>query len=74
MTDPAQKAAYIMAQVACMQAKMHAMMTANTIAYASWSNSSKDQPFQAPYTQEHFEGLPGLYGVHHNAVVGFLND
>jgi hypothetical protein len=63
--DAAGRAAFILSQIACMQAEMAAMQVANEAAASVGT---------LKYSEQDFLALPLKYGVHHNAVVEFLRD
>ncbi len=66
MTNEHQKAAYIIAQSACMNARLESMKAAN--AQAAFHN-------QPPlYQESDFLALPDEFGVGHNAVCTFFQD
>lgn len=56
--------AYINSQVACMLARLEAMKAENQTRAARGKSQA--------YTETDFNDLPNVFGVHHNAVVGFL--
>jgi len=58
------RGAFIMSQVACMQARLTAM-TAQNIA-----DEMAGRPLT--YLPQHFDALPDQFGLGHNAVVTFL--
>jgi hypothetical protein len=60
---PEQQAAYILSQVACMQAELAAMQVANQAAGSVGT---------LKYSEQDFLDLPLKYGVHHNAVIGYF--
>lgn len=63
---PEQKAAYVIAQSACMNARMESMKAANTQA------TFHGQP---PLYQEwDFISLPDEFGLHHNAICLFFQE
>ena len=62
--DQVSKAAYITAMAACAQIEATAMSEANKSARAA------GQP--APHMASDFENLIVKYGIHHNAVIGYL--
>lgn len=57
------RAAFIISQVACLQAELAAMQVANHAAASVGT---------LKYSEQDFLDLPVKYGMHHNAVVGFL--
>jgi len=65
MQTPETRAAYIVAMAACANASVAAMQAENDAA------KSAGRP--QVYNYHDFEGVPNAYGIHHNAVVSFLN-
>lgn len=61
-----QKAAYVMAQAACVMAIAHGMQAEN--------NLRRMQGRTPTYTLQDFEKLLEQYGVHHNAVLSLFQD
>ena len=63
MTDE-QKAAYIMAQAACVMAETAAMQA---------ENMQREHLGQSmTYNEDHFVALIAHYGIHHNAVLSLF--
>ena len=62
--DDAQKAAFIMAQTACMMAELEAMKAAN--------RQRQRNDFSDAYGEDEFNALPDRFGLGHNAVVSFF--
>lgn len=59
--DDAQKAAYVMAQTACMMAEMEAMKAAN--------RARQQNDYSDAYGEEEFLALIDKWGLSHNAVL-----
>jgi hypothetical protein len=64
MTDE-QKAAYVIAQSACMLAVLESMKAENAMC------DVRGVPRE--HSSVDFEDLPNQYGVHHNAVMGLFH-
>ncbi len=56
-----QQVAYIISQSVCAMIEAIGMQAAN-------NQTPEDQP----YTKEDFDALSEQYGIHHNAVIGYL--
>lgn len=61
---PEQKAAYIMAQAAALNARVAGMRAEN-----DWRISCGNS---IAYTEEHFEAVVTEYGCHHNQTIAFF--
>jgi hypothetical protein len=66
MTDPQQKAAYINAMTASATAEIFGMHAENMQRQAVGQSMA--------YDEKAFEDVITRHGLHHNAVVDFLND
>ena len=66
MHTPEQRAAYVNAQVACALIEAMGMMADNLFMER---NSDTVE-----YGKEAFEKLINKYGIHHNAVIGYLRE
>jgi hypothetical protein len=62
--DQAARAAFIASQIACMQARLAAMMAQNV------SDEVAGRPLT--YLPQHFDALPDQFQLGHNAVVTYL--
>ena len=62
--NEAERAAYVMAQVACAQIEAAGMVAENMQREACGHSMA--------YTAESFEDLPQKYGITHNQVIEFL--
>ena len=60
------KIAYIQAQTVCALAEIEGMKAENKIR--------KDRGHSLAYDSEAFFKIPEKYGIHHNAIVSYLND
>lgn len=62
--DQMSRAAYIIAMSACLGAEIAAMQIENQIA--------RDANVEPPHTGDDMRRMINQYGVHHNAVIGYL--
>lgn len=60
------RVAYINAQTACMLARLEAMKAENRMCEIAGRSPA--------YGETAFDHLPIEYGIHHNAVIGYLGE
>lgn len=61
---PEQQAAYIVAQAACANARVAAMVAENQMRAHRGESPA--------YVEDHFDMVANDYGIHHNAVLTFF--
>ena len=63
---PEQKAAFVIAQAACMNAELEAMKAANI--------DRLERGYSTAYGEDEFLSIPAKYGLEHNTVVAFFQE
>lgn len=69
---PEQQAAYVIAQAACVTADVAAMQAENAAVTEANADTSMIRRMSLPWKGQDFRDLINVYGIHHNAVIGFF--